>query len=49
MLFRVYGRLTHIKENNKFQIDVEEGKMPQDPAKGIQHIVQIAKENYSLK
>lgn len=46
---QVYGRLTHIKENSKFQIDVEEGKRPQDPAKGIQHIVQIAKDKYSLK
>jgi len=49
MLFRVLGLLNHIKENNKFQIDVEEGKMPEDPAKGIQHMVQIAKEKYNLK
>ncbi|KAH9306226.1 hypothetical protein KI387_010630 [Taxus chinensis] len=44
-----YSRLNHIKENIKFQIDVEEGKRQEDPAKGIQHLVQIAKEKYNLK
>lgn len=45
----VLGLLNHMKENNKFQIDVEERKIPQDPTKGIQHMFQIVIEKYDLK
>ncbi|GLJ46890.1 hypothetical protein SUGI_0989020 [Cryptomeria japonica] len=44
-----YSRLNHIKENSKFQIGVEGSQRSEDPAKGIQNIVQIAKEKYNLK
>jgi len=45
----VLGYLNHIKENNKFQIDAEEGKIPKDSIKGIHHMVQIVEEKYNLK
>lgn len=42
-------RLTHIKENHKFQREGKEGERQEDPALGIQHVVQMAKEKHNLK
>eukprot|EP01018_Ginkgo_biloba_P014618 Gb_25111 [translate_table: standard] len=42
-------RLTHIKENYKFQKNGNEGEKHEDPALGIQHIVEIAKKKHHLK
>lgn len=43
------GRLTHIKENHKFQKDGKEGEQQEDPTLGIQHVVRMAKEKHHLK
>lgn len=42
-------RLTHIKENHKFQKDGKEGEQQEDPTLGIQHVVRMAKEKHHLK
>uniref|UniRef100_A0A0D6QUR8 galactinol--sucrose galactosyltransferase n=1 Tax=Araucaria cunninghamii TaxID=56994 RepID=A0A0D6QUR8_ARACU len=42
-------RLTHIKENYKFAKNEKRGEEQEDPALGIQHIVEIAKKKYHLK
>ncbi|KAF9588400.1 hypothetical protein IFM89_009415 [Coptis chinensis] len=43
------NRLTHIKENHKFQKDGKEGQREEDPAKGFAHIVSEIKEKHSIK
>lgn len=43
------NRLTHIKENHKFQKDVREGHREDDPAKGLAHIVNEIKGKHELK
>ncbi|XWS11427.1 hypothetical protein CRYUN_Cryun38cG0082200 [Craigia yunnanensis] len=43
------NRLTHIKENHKFQKDGKEGHRVEDPALGLRHIVTEIKEKHSLK
>ncbi|KAH7545458.1 hypothetical protein FEM48_Zijuj01G0096000 [Ziziphus jujuba var. spinosa] len=43
------NRLTHIKENHKFQKDGKEGHRVEDPALGLRHIVSEIKEKHALK
>ncbi|KAF7831232.1 putative galactinol--sucrose galactosyltransferase 1 [Senna tora] len=43
------NRLTHIKENYKFQKDGKEGQREEDPALGFRHITTDIKEQHSLK
>ncbi|KAL6646093.1 hypothetical protein ACP70R_017701 [Stipagrostis hirtigluma subsp. patula] len=43
------NRLTHIKENHKFQKDGREGHREEDPAKGLAHIVNEIKGKHELK
>ncbi|XP_007020358.2 PREDICTED: probable galactinol--sucrose galactosyltransferase 1 [Theobroma cacao] len=43
------NRLTHIKENHKFQKDGKEGHRVEDPALGLRHIVTEIKEKHALK
>ncbi|XXG53315.1 hypothetical protein AAC387_Pa03g1425 [Persea americana] len=43
------NRLTHIKENHKFQKDGKEGHRVEDPAMGLAHIVSDIKSNHDLK
>jgi raffinose synthase len=43
------SRLTHIKENHKFQKDGVAGSWPEDQSLGLQHIVLDAKANFNLK
>ncbi|KDP32639.1 hypothetical protein JCGZ_13189 [Jatropha curcas] len=43
------NRLTHIKENHKFQKNGEEGHRVEDPALGLRHIVTEVKEKHDLK
>ncbi|CAA2997513.1 probable galactinol--sucrose galactosyltransferase 1 [Olea europaea subsp. europaea] len=43
------NRLTNIKENHKFQKDGQEGHRVEDPAMGIQHIVNKIKDEHSVK
>ncbi|CAI9760352.1 unnamed protein product [Fraxinus pennsylvanica] len=43
------NRLTNIKENHKFQKDGQEGHRVEDPAMGIQHIVNEIKDEHSVK
>ena len=43
------NRLTHIKENHKFQKNGKEGHREDDPAKGLTHIVNEIKGNNDLK
>lgn len=43
------NRLTHIKENHKFQKDGKDGYRQEDPALGLRHIVTEAKKNHNLK
>ncbi|CAO2202353.1 unnamed protein product [Urochloa humidicola] len=43
------NRLTHIKENYKFQKNGREGHREDDPAKGLTHIVNDIKGKYELK
>ncbi|GAV74785.1 Raffinose_syn domain-containing protein [Cephalotus follicularis] len=43
------NRLTHIKENHKFQKDGKEGHRVDDPALGLRHIVTEIKEKHALK
>ncbi|XP_057834078.1 probable galactinol--sucrose galactosyltransferase 6 isoform X2 [Cryptomeria japonica] len=42
-------RLTHIKENYKFGNNGKAGEEQEDPALGIQHLVEIAKKKHNLK
>ncbi|XP_030523184.1 probable galactinol--sucrose galactosyltransferase 1 [Rhodamnia argentea] len=43
------NRLTHIKENHKFQQNGQEGSRVDDPALGLCHIVTEIKEKHALK
>ncbi|KAI4366218.1 hypothetical protein MLD38_022122 [Melastoma candidum] len=43
------NRLTHIKENHKFQKKGEEGCRIEDPTLGLSHIVSEMKERHSVK
>ncbi|PWA98961.1 seed imbibition 1 [Artemisia annua] len=43
------NRLTHIKENHKFQKDGKEGHRVEDPAMGLRHVVTDIKDHHSLK
>ncbi|GER33900.1 alkaline alpha-galactosidase seed imbibitionprotein [Striga asiatica] len=43
------NRLTHIKENHKFQKDGKEGERVEDPSMGIRHIVTEIKDHHSVK
>ncbi|KAG2584710.1 hypothetical protein PVAP13_6KG336200 [Panicum virgatum] len=43
------NRLTHIKENHKFQKNGREGHREDDPAKGLAHIVSEIKGKHELK
>ncbi|XP_040988012.1 probable galactinol--sucrose galactosyltransferase 1 [Juglans microcarpa x Juglans regia] len=43
------NRLTHIKENHKFQKDGKEGHRVEDPALGLRHIVDEIKDKHALK
>lgn len=43
------NRLTHIKENYKFQKDGKEGERIENPALGLQHIVSYMKEKHATK
>lgn len=43
------NRLTHIKENHKFQKDGKEGHRVEDPALGVRHIVSDIREKHALK
>lgn len=43
------NRLTHIKENHKFQKDGQEGSRVDDPALGLCHIITEIKEKHALK
>jgi hypothetical protein len=47
--FRYASRLVHIKENHKFQKNGKDGSWPADPCDGLQHFVEVAKQNYNLK
>nr|GEY26940.1 probable galactinol--sucrose galactosyltransferase 1 [Tanacetum cinerariifolium] len=43
------NRLTHIKENHKFQKDGKEGHRVEDPAMGLRHVVTDIKDHHKLK
>ncbi|KAI3921731.1 hypothetical protein MKX01_005420 [Papaver californicum] len=43
------NRLTHIKENHKFQKNGKEGQRAEDPAMGLSHIVADIKTKHALK
>ncbi|XP_062196133.1 probable galactinol--sucrose galactosyltransferase 1 [Phragmites australis] len=43
------NRLTHIKENHKFQKNGKEGHREDDPAKGLAHVVNEIKGKHELK
>lgn len=43
------NRLTHIKENHKFQQNGQEGSRADDPALGLRHIITEIKEKHALK
>ncbi|PWA67897.1 seed imbibition 1 [Artemisia annua] len=43
------NRLTHIKENHKFQKDGKEGHRVEDPAMGLRHVVTDIKDQHNLK
>ncbi|XP_008775672.2 probable galactinol--sucrose galactosyltransferase 1 [Phoenix dactylifera] len=43
------NRLTHIKENHKFQKNDKEGRQDEDPVNGLAHIVTEIKEKHDLK
>ena len=47
--FSFANRLTHIKENHKFQKDGKEGHRVEDPALGLCHIVGEIKDQHALK
>ena len=48
-LFSFANRLTHIKENHKFQKNGKEGHRLEDPAMGLRHLVTEIKDAYALK
>nr|CAD1826631.1 unnamed protein product [Ananas comosus var. bracteatus] len=43
------NRLTHIKENYKFQKNGKEGHRDEDPANGLAHVISEIKEKHELK
>lgn len=43
------NRLTHIKENHKFQKDGKEGHRVEDPSMGLRHVVMDIKEHHNIK
>nr|GMD57930.1 probable galactinol--sucrose galactosyltransferase 1 [Ipomoea batatas] len=43
------NRLTHIKENHKFQKDGKEGHRVEDPAMGLKHFISEIKDQHDLK
>uniref|UniRef100_A0A0D9X9A6 galactinol--sucrose galactosyltransferase n=1 Tax=Leersia perrieri TaxID=77586 RepID=A0A0D9X9A6_9ORYZ len=43
------NRLTHIKENHKFQLNGRKGHREENPANGLAHIVSEIKGNHELK
>ncbi|KAJ9568152.1 hypothetical protein OSB04_004118 [Centaurea solstitialis] len=43
------AKLTHIKENHKFQKDGKEGHRVEDPSMGLGHIVADIKDNHNMK
>ncbi|AET00866.1 putative alpha-galactosidase [Medicago truncatula] len=43
------NRLTHIKENHKFQKDGKEGQRIEDPAMGLHHITNEIKKEHAIK
>ncbi|PWA35110.1 seed imbibition 1 [Artemisia annua] len=43
------AKLTHIKENHKFQKDGKEGYRVEDPAMGLRHVVTDIKDHHNLK
>ncbi|GAA0172904.1 hypothetical protein LIER_26634 [Lithospermum erythrorhizon] len=43
------NRLTHIKENHKFQKDGKEGHRVEDPTLGLRHVITDIKEQHALK
>lgn len=43
------NRLTHIRENHKFQKNGREGHREDDPAKGLAHVVNEIKGKHQLK
>ncbi|OVA19713.1 Cyclic nucleotide-binding domain [Macleaya cordata] len=43
------NRLTHIKENHKFQKNGKEGHREEDPSMGLSHIVTEIKDKHALK
>ncbi|XP_010272527.1 PREDICTED: probable galactinol--sucrose galactosyltransferase 1 [Nelumbo nucifera] len=43
------NRLTHMKENHKFQKNGKEGLREEDPAMGLAHVVTEIKEKHALK
>ncbi|THF98073.1 probable galactinol--sucrose galactosyltransferase 1 [Camellia sinensis] len=43
------NRLTHIKENHKFQKDGKEGHRVEDPAMGLRHLVSEIKDHNAMK
>lgn len=47
--FSFANRLTHIKENHKFQKDGKEGHRVNDPAMGLRHVVTNIKDQHNLK
>jgi hypothetical protein len=46
---RYASRLTHIKENHKFQKNGVAGSWPEDQSLGLQHTVLEAKHKFKLK
>lgn len=49
MFCRYASRLTHIKENHKFQKDGVANFWPEDQSLGLRHTVLEAKSNFDLK
>lgn len=49
IFFSFSNRLTHIKENHKFQKNGKEGHRVEDPAMGLRHIVTQIKDQHALK
>nr|XP_043640248.1 probable galactinol--sucrose galactosyltransferase 1 isoform X2 [Erigeron canadensis] len=43
------NRLTHIKENHKFQKDGKEGHRVEDPSMGLRHVVTDIKDQHRIK
>lgn len=43
------NRLTHIKENHKFQKDGKEGHRVEDPAMGLKQFISEIKDQHDLK